>query len=48
MMTVASKLKQQGRNVLEYVTAACEAHLRGEQAPSLLPSATATDKSVAA
>ena len=37
MMTVVSTLKQQQRNVLEYLTAACEAALRGEEAPSLLP-----------
>ena len=37
MMTVVATLKQQKRNVLEYLTAACEAALRGEAAPSLLP-----------
>src|SRR2546428_1491544 len=37
MMTVVSTLKQQQRNVLEYLTEACEAALRGEEAPSLLP-----------
>ena len=37
MMTVVSTLKQQQRNVLAYLTAACEAALRGETAPSLLP-----------
>jgi len=37
MMTVVTTLKQQQRNVLEYRTAACEAALRGEAAPSLLP-----------
>jgi transposase len=37
MMTVVSTLKQQQRNVLAYLTAACEAALRGEVAPSLLP-----------
>jgi transposase len=37
MMTVVATLKQQHRNVLDYVTAACEAALRGEPAPSLLP-----------
>jgi hypothetical protein len=30
-------LKQQRRNVLEYLTAVCEAALWGEKAPSLLP-----------
>lgn len=37
MMTVVSTLKQQQRNVLAYLIAACEAALRGETAPSLLP-----------
>jgi transposase len=37
MMTVVTTLKQQHRNVLTYVTAACEAALRGEPVPSLLP-----------
>ena len=37
MLTVMATLKQQQRNVLEYLTAACEAALWGEAAPSLLP-----------
>jgi transposase len=37
MMTVMATLKQQHRNVLEYLTAACQAALCGEAAPSLLP-----------
>jgi transposase len=37
MMTVVATLKQQKRDVLEYLTAAHEAALRGEAAPSLLP-----------
>jgi Transposase IS66 family len=37
MMTVVSTLKQQQRNVLADLTMACEAALRGEAAPSLLP-----------
>ena len=37
MLTVVATLQQQKRNVLEYLTAACEAALRGEAAPSLLP-----------
>ena len=45
MMTVVATLKQQQRNVLEYLTAACEAALRGEAAPSLLP---ASDQKVQA
>jgi transposase len=37
MMTVVTTLKQQKRNVLEYLTVAHEAALRGEAPPSLLP-----------
>jgi transposase len=37
MMTVVTTLKQQQRNVLEYLTEACKAALRGDAAPSLLP-----------
>lgn len=37
MMTVVASLRQQGRPVWDYLTAACEAALRGEAAPSLLP-----------
>jgi transposase len=37
MMTVVATLKQQHRNVLDYLTAACEALLCDEPAPSLLP-----------
>jgi hypothetical protein len=37
MMTVVATLKQQQRNVLAYLTAAHEAALRGEAAPSLIP-----------
>jgi hypothetical protein len=39
MLTVAATCRQQGRNVLDYLVAACEAQARGEPAPSLLPSA---------
>ena len=37
MLTVVATLKQQQRNVLEYLTAACEAAWCGDTAPSLLP-----------
>jgi transposase len=47
MMTVVATLKQQQRNVLAYLTAAHEAALRGEAAPSLLP-AHAMESQVAA
>jgi transposase len=41
ILTVAATLKLQRRNVVDYVTLACAAALRGDPAPSLLP-ATAT------
>jgi len=37
MLTVAATLKQQHRNIVDYVTRACEAALCREPAPSLLP-----------
>ena len=37
MLTVVSTWPQQQRNVLESLTEACEAALRGDAAPSLLP-----------
>ena len=37
MLTVTATLKQQGRNVFHYLTAACHASLHGLPAPSLLP-----------
>ena len=47
MMTVVATLKQQQRNVLEYLTAACEAALRGEEAPSLLPASNQQSQAAA-
>lgn len=38
MLTVAATLKQQGRDVVEYVTEACERSIQGRPVPSLLPS----------
>ena len=37
LMTAVATLKQPQRHVLDSVTTACEAALRGEPAPSLLP-----------
>ena len=37
MLTVAATLRQQGRNVVDYVTEACERSLRGLRPRSLLP-----------
>jgi transposase len=36
-LTAVTTLRQQRRDVLEYLTAACAAAIRGEPAPSLLP-----------
>jgi|SRR6516162_6155380 enamine deaminase RidA (YjgF/YER057c/UK114 family) len=47
MMTVVTTLKQQQRNVLEYLTTACEAALRGEAAPSLLPASAQKSQAAA-
>jgi transposase len=44
MMTVVATLTQQHRPVLDYLTAACEAALRGEAAPSLLPTPAALEQ----
>ena len=37
ILTVVMTLRSQGRNVLDYVTTACEAALQGTMPPSLLP-----------
>ena len=37
MLTVATTLRQQGRNVVDYVTQTSVAALHGQSAPSLLP-----------
>jgi transposase len=42
MLSVVGTLRQQKRNVLEYLTTACRAALRGEAAPSLLPATQPT------
>jgi hypothetical protein len=44
MMTVVATLKQQHRNVLDYVLEACEAALCSQQAPSLLPTSAALEQ----
>jgi hypothetical protein len=44
MMTVVATLKQQHRNVLDYVLDACEATLRSQPAPSLLPTSAALEQ----
>jgi hypothetical protein len=47
LMTVVATLKQQQRNVLADLTAAHEAALRGEAAPSLLPACEMESQAVA-
>jgi transposase len=47
MMTVIATLKQQQRSVLAYLTTACEAALRGEEAPSLLPASAQQSQAAA-
>jgi transposase len=42
LLTVAATLKQQGRNIVDYMTAACDASLHEMSAPSLLPSVPVT------
>ena len=37
VLTAHATLRQQGRNVLAFVRAACEAQLHGTTPPSLLP-----------
>jgi transposase len=44
LLTVVATLKQQHRNVLAYVTAACDAALCGQPAPSLLPTPEALEQ----
>jgi transposase len=46
MMTAVATLKQQHRNILDYVVAACEAALRNQPAPSLLPTPELLDQLV--
>jgi hypothetical protein len=48
MLTVSATCRQQNRNVLQYVTAAICAHLRGEPIPSLLPQAASGIEAAAA
>jgi len=46
LLTVVTTLRQQERDVLDYLTAACTAALRGLPAPSLLPALACTDARV--
>ena len=48
MLTVSATCRQQNRNVLQYVTAAIRAHLRGDTIPSLLPQAVSDVEALAA
>jgi len=40
VLTAVTTLRQQNRDVLDYLTEACAAAMRGDQAPSLLPEAS--------
>ncbi len=40
ILSVVATCRSQGRNVLEFVTACCQARLHGQAAPSLLPATT--------
>ncbi len=42
IMTVVATLKQQHRNVLDYLTEACVAAIRDQPPPSLLPKTSTT------
>ena len=44
MLSVVTTCRLQGRNVLEYVTAACQASRSQQPAPSLLPEQTPARK----
>jgi transposase len=48
MMTVVATLKQQHRNILAYMTEACQAAYTGAPAPSLLPCDPATPEELSA
>jgi transposase len=37
VLSVAATCRQQGRNVLEFLTGCFRAHLEGQSAPSLMP-----------
>jgi transposase len=43
MLTTVTTLRQQNRDVLDYLTAACAAAVRGDKAPSLLPDPSVLD-----
>jgi transposase len=47
LLTVRATLRQQGRNLVEYVVQAQQAALRGDGIPSLLPSATVVAQAAA-
>lgn len=42
ILSVRATCRQQGKNLLEYLTACCQAHIADRPAPSLLPSSTPT------
>ena len=48
ILTVVTTLRLQQRNVLDYVTSACQGHCHGQPAPSLLPPRALVESSPAA
>jgi transposase len=44
ILSIVATCRQQGRKVLEYLTLCCQAQLDGNQAPSLLPTPSATSQ----
>jgi hypothetical protein len=46
VLTAVTTLRQQNRDVLDYLTEACAAAMRGDQAPSLLPEASSIPSDV--
>ena len=46
VLTAVTTLRQQNRDVLDYLTEACAAAMRGDQAPSLLPEAASIPSDV--
>lgn len=47
ILTVSTTCRQQNRSILGFLTDACEAHLRGNEPPSLLPQDRITEKKAA-
>ena len=46
VLTTVTTLRQQKRDVLDYLTQACAAAIRGDKSPSLLPAASVVNPAV--